>query len=249
MADRTRDRRSPLEGRRRPSLNVILTAVVVVIAVGVIGAVLLFNDSGSGDGGEREAPSQTLIPRDAHALTRAESDSAPVTLVEFLDFQCPACAGFYDQITAKLERDYQGRITFVPRPFPLDSHPLADVAARAAEAAGKQGKFAQMYHRLYGDYRQWAVDGQSLRANQAAAVKQFERYATDIGLDLRQFRTDLDSAAVRATVDRGIADGTQLGVDSTPTFFVDGRKFEPSGDDFASVDRQLRAELDAALAE
>lgn len=91
---------------------------------------------------------------DSHTLLAAPDNK--VTVVEFLDYQCPACAGYYMNITKKLEKDYAGRITFVTRNFPLEMHPLAVPAARTAEAAAMQGKYREMYQALYDNYLSWA---------------------------------------------------------------------------------------------
>ncbi|MCE6995273.1 DsbA family protein [Saccharothrix sp. S26] len=234
--------RNILAARRGPSLNVILTGAVVLVAVLVIGGVLVFNRSDE-DG---TASNAALFPAGAHTLSKVEGDK--VTLVEFLDFQCPACSSYYTNITKKLEQDYRGRITFVARNFPLEMHPLAVPAARAAEAAGKQGKYAEMYHALYDNFDQWAVEGQSTSSDVRRATAEFEEYATAAGLDLERFRTDMASQEVQSIIDRDVTDGTEAGVNSTPTFFLDGERFQPTGRTVADIDRELRARIDAALA-
>ncbi|ROP34916.1 protein-disulfide isomerase [Saccharothrix texasensis] len=231
-----------MAARRGPSLNVILTGAVVLVAVLVIGGVLVFNRSDE-DGAASNA---ALFPAGAHTLSRVEGDK--VTLVEFLDFQCPACSSYYTGITKKLEQDYRGRITFVVRNFPLEMHPLAVPAARAAEAAAKQGKYAEMYHALYDNFDQWAVAGQSTSSDVRRATAEFDKYATAAGLDLERFRTDVASPEVQAIIDRDVADGTKAGVNSTPTLFLDGEEFHPTGRTVADIDRELRAKIDAALA-
>ncbi|WP_156755630.1 DsbA family protein [Actinokineospora pegani] len=233
--------RSSAAARRGLSLNVILTAVVVVVATAVIAAVLLAGRPDTAGGSTNE----TLRPPGSHTLSQGAGDE--VTVVEFLDFQCPACASFYTNVTKKLEQDYMGRFTFVPRHFPLLSHPLAVPAARAAEAAGKQGKYAQMYHALYDEYASWALteDGKSTSDDLARATARFEAFATAAGLDLARFRVDVAAPEVQAIVDQDIADGRELGVDSTPTFFINGEKFQPRGSTAAEVDRELRAKIDA----
>ncbi|ALG10028.1 DsbA family protein [Kibdelosporangium phytohabitans] len=242
MSRATRGKSTALPGRRGPSVNLILTIGLVVLAVLVVGGILLFNRSDE----KTAVPPEKLVPAGAHTLSTVNGNK--VTLVEFLDFQCPACASYYTNITKKVEQDYQGRITFVPRNFPLEMHPLAVPAARAAEAAGRQGKYNEMYHALYNGYREWAVAGQDVNSDVAAATAKFEQYATTIGLDVAKFRTDVTSPQVQTVIDRGIADGREVGVDSTPTFFVNGEKFEPTGRTLADVDRQLREKLDQALA-
>ena len=235
--------RNSVTARRGLSLNVVLTAVVVVVAAVVIGLVLV---AGRSDGGG--STNETLRPSGSHTLSQVAGDK--VTLVEFLDFQCPACASFYTGITKKLEEDYEGRFTFVPRNFPLSSHALAVPAARAAEAGGKQGKYAEMYHALYDNYESWALeaDGQSTSDDLARATAKFEEFATAAGLDLARFRADVASPEVQAIIDQGMADGRKLNVTSTPTFFVNGEKFTPQGDTVADIDRELRARIDAELA-
>ncbi|XVV07438.1 DsbA family protein [Actinosynnema sp. CA-248983] len=234
---------NPVTARRGPSLNLILTAVVVVVAAAVIGGILLVNRSSGANGGA--APDERLVPADAHTLSRVEGGK--VTLVEFLDYQCPACAAYYANVTKKLEQDYQGRITIVTRNFPLQMHPLALPAAKAAEAAAQQGKYQEMYHALYDGFQTWAVDGRATSTDTAAATAKFEEYAGTIGLDLAKFRADSASPEVQAVIDRDLADGQALGVTSTPTFFLNGEKFTPSGDTYADVDRELRAKIDQAL--
>ncbi|MGW5054052.1 DsbA family protein [Actinokineospora sp. NPDC004072] len=229
------------------SLNVILTAVVVVVAVLVVGGILLFNRSDSPEGGG--VPAGVLNPPGSHTLT--EAPEAKVTIVEFLDYQCPACQQYYTNITSKIEKDYAGRVTFVVRNFPLDMHPLAQPAARAAEAAAEQGKFAEMYHQLYSNYAQWALsaDGQAVNDDAAAAGKLFRGYAERIGLDLAKFDADVASPAVQARIDEDVADGRAAGVSSTPSIFVNGRLFEPTGKTYGDVEAQLRELVDGELGE
>lgn len=238
--------KNPVTARQGVSLNVILTAVVVVVAVLVVGGILLFNrDDSAADGG---VPAAVLAPEGSHTLS--EAADGKVTVVEFLDYQCPACAGYYTNVTSKIEKDYAGKITFVVRNFPLDMHPLAVDAAKAAESAAEQGKFSEMYHQLYDNFPDWALtpDGQSSSADSARAAELFRGYAEQLGLDVAKFTADLSSPAVRARIDKDTADGRAAGVSGTPSIFVNGDKFEASGETFADVDRQLRALIDGALA-
>ena len=237
---KTKKKPNPVTSRKGVSLNVVLTAAIAVLAVAVFGGILL-----SQRGAEDDA-SAALVPAGAHTLS--EVDGGKVTLVEFLDFQCPACSAYYNGVTKKLEQDYQGRITIVTRNFPLEMHPLAVPAAQAAEAAAKQGKYAEMYHALYDNFDRWAVDGQSTSSDRDRAVTLFEEFAAAAGLDTKKFRTDMDSADVQAVIDRDLADGRKLDVQSTPTFFLNGEKFQPSGQSFADIDAELRAKIDEALA-
>lgn len=248
--------KNPVKARQGLSLNVVMTIAVVVVAVLVVGGIMLFGgsddtaggDAGDGGGGGGGVPAAVLAPEGSHELTSAADGK--VTIVEFLDYQCPACAGYFANVTSKLEKDYAGRVTFVVRNYPLDSHPLAVPAARAAEAAAEQGKFSEMYHLLYENYQEWAVapDGQQLSDDTARAGQLFLGYAERLGLDTAKFTADLDSPAVQARIDKDSADGRTAGVSGTPTIFVNGWKFEATGETFADVDRQLRELVDRELA-
>jgi protein-disulfide isomerase len=137
------------------------------------------------------------------------SATAPVTLVEFTDFQCPSCAqaqGTLERLTA----EYGDRLRLVVRDFPLEQHEFARKAAEAAEAARAQGKYWEYAALLF--------------ANQnALGVDKLKKYATRIGLDRAKFDAMLDSGQFAEKVQRDYQDGVLLGVGSTPTFYVNGR--------------------------
>lgn len=234
------------------STNVVLTLLVAVFAVVVVGAVLLFNRGGTAAAG-RFGPAggtvaaEVLRQPDSHTVARAADGK--VTVVEFLDYQCPACAGYYRNITNTLERDYAGRITFVTRNFPLEMHPLAVPAARAAEAAAAQGRYREMYHALYDSYPSWALapDGNQVSADAAHAQTRFDELARQLGLDLDRFHLDSNSDATGQRIERDRADGTTAGVSGTPTIFVNGAEFNADGDSWAGIDQQLRTRIDRGL--
>lgn len=242
--------RKPVIARKRrgiPSTNIIMTVVILVVAIAVIGGIVLFGGKDGGSAGDGSTQTDQLVPPDAHTVTEASDDKA--TMVEFLDYQCPACEAYYQNVTKKLEQDYSGRITFVTRNFPLDVHPLAVTAARAAEAAAEQGKYVEMYQALYDNYQSWALapDGKNVSDDEQRARTAFDGYARTIGLDLDGFHNDMASPEVQSRIDRDRSAGEKAGVTSTPTIFVNGKRFEPSGQSFADVDRQLRDTLDGAL--
>lgn len=160
-----------------------------------------------------------------------------VTLTEYGDFQCPVCAQYYP-IVKQIEQKYGDDITFVYRNFPLDSiHPNARAAHRAAEAAGKQGKFFDMYDLLYTNQSSW-----SLSTNSASV---FEGYATQLSLDLSKFKADFISEETNATINADAAEGKKLGVTGTPGFFLNGRALEDS--ERRSFDEMTKA-IDAEIA-
>jgi protein-disulfide isomerase len=241
---------NPLTAKPRVPINMLLT-LLVVVAVVVIGGVLLANrDDPQATGGASGGGAAADVLRDPDSHTLLEAADGKVTVVEFLDYQCPACAGYYHNITKELERDYAGQITFVTRNFPLEMHPLAVPAARAAEAAAAQGRYREMYHALYNNYAAWArsPDGSRPSADLAQAQAHFDGFARQIGLDLEQFHRNLNSPEITQRIERDRADGNTAGVSGTPTIFINGAKFTGTGNTFAEVDQQLRAQIDEALA-
>ncbi|MCA9582182.1 MAG: thioredoxin domain-containing protein [Myxococcales bacterium] len=139
---------------------------------------------------------------------------APVTIVEFSDFQCPYC-GRAHPIVQDILRKFEGQVRVVFLNYPLDGHPDALPAARAVVAAGLQGKFWEMHDHLF--EHQTALDRASLLA-----------YAKELGLDMAKFEADFESEAVQAAVEADKALGKKVGVAGTPTFVVNGRLFGES---------------------
>ena len=137
--------------------------------------------------------------------------SAPVTLVEFSDFQCPFCIAATPQLEAVLKA-YPGQVKLVFKQFPLDSHSQAALAAAAALAANKQGKF-------------WGLDDALFAQKGPLSRQDIVGLAAAVGLDVNRFQTDLGSPEIKRAVDKDIADGEKINVDSTPTLFVDGQRF------------------------
>lgn len=146
-------------------------------------------------------------------------ESAKLTLVEFADFQCPACAA-YSPLVKQIAADYSKDLRVVFRHYPLTSiHQNAFLASKAAEAAGRQGKFWEMHDKLYQQQRDWSEMG--------SPRDTFVGYAESVGVNKDQFLKDLDSSEVDARVRRGMDAGRALGVNGTPTFFLNGQAIQP----------------------
>ncbi len=174
---------------------------------------------------EPEPPLQSISLDDDPARGDA---TAPVTIVEFTDFQCPACAAM-QPVIEEILKSYGNRVRLVVRDFPLQQHPNARKAAEAANAANAQGKFFEYVALLF--KRQNALDVPSLK-----------KYASELGLDRARFDAALDSGRFAAEVKHDIDDGQMYGVESTPTIFVNGITLrELSGE-------ALRAAIDRGLA-
>lgn len=144
------------------------------------------------------------------------AQGAKVTVVEFGDFQCPAC-GAYEPLVRELLKNNADTMQLVFRHFPLTQlHPNALLAAKASEAAGAQGKFWEMHDMLYDKQAEWSG---ALNARDF-----FMTYATNLSLDLTQFTQSIDSKEVEDKVLAEYKEGVKLGVQGTPTFFINGEK-------------------------
>jgi len=149
-------------------------------------------------------------------------DDAPVTLVEYGDFECPACGAAYP-IVELVRRQMGARLRFVFRHFPLTQmHPHALHAAEAAEAAGAQGKFWQMHAMLF--EHQDALEDPDLVG-----------YAKALHLDVKRFTTELSSEMHLPRIRKDTQSGIRSGVNGTPTFFINGVRFDGAWDDLLAA--------------
>jgi protein-disulfide isomerase len=145
----------------------------------------------------------------------AGPDDAPVTLVEYGDFECPYC-GMAHPIVQKAQQQLGSDLRFVFRHFPLaEAHPHARAAAQAAEAAGAQGKFWEMHDALF--EHQDALEAEDILS-----------YAESLGLDRAKFARDLEAPAYAKKVRDDFRSGVRSGVNGTPTFFVNGTRYDGS---------------------
>ena len=142
------------------------------------------------------------------------SSTAPVTLVEYGDYQCPSCGAFYPVIKQLLSDEGPSRVYFVFRNFPLPQHPNAMISAEAAGAAGLQGQYWAMHDLLYANQNDWV--------NLAHPTSVFEGYASKIGINTTQFLKDLKSPDVYNRVISDLKQAQQNNLDYTPTFFING---------------------------
>lgn len=158
---------------------------------------------------------------------------AEVTLVEYSDFECPACGQFYPYVKDILA-EYGDEIRFEYKHFPLtQAHPNAEPAARAAEAAGQQGQFFEFHDLLFENQEEWS--------GSSNASQYFTSYAEELGLDMGQWRTQQRASLLRDKVSDDFAEGRNLGVTGTPTFFLNGERMNiQTFDDF-------RTQIEAAI--
>ncbi len=165
------------------------------------------------------------------------SSENQVILTEFSDYQCPACAA-YHPVVEKLKEDFGDQLKVEYKHFPLNSHQFAFLAARAAESAKNQDKFHEMHNLLFNNQERWSSSG-----NPQAL---FVNYAREIGLDIEQFKNDLNNADTQRSVVEEKDEGQNRGVNGTPTFFINGQKVEQSPRSYEEFKALIQSKLEAS---
>jgi protein-disulfide isomerase len=159
--------------------------------------------------------------------------AAPITVVEWADFECPHCRRVAP-ILEKLVDDYPGKVRFIFKVFPLPGHPHGDSTARAVIAAKNQGKFWEMHHALF-------------EHQDALEPRDVEKYAKDAGLDLKKFKADIEAEATVDCIIRERKQAESLGSHGTPTVFINGREYDLGKFDFADdLTEWIKLEIELA---
>lgn len=159
----------------------------------------------------------TLTEQVTSADWIAGSSTAAITVVEYSDLECPACQAYHNSVLKRLVAEEGNKFRFVYRHFPLAQHKSAYAAALAAEAAGKQGKFWEMHDVIFEHQTEWSPTGV------ASSTAAFAGYAKNLGLDMAKFAADVADPAVRTKIEGSAGSAVGMGVNSTPTFFVNGK--------------------------
>jgi protein-disulfide isomerase len=162
-----------------------------------------------------EDPNKVYTVPIGNSFAKGPAD-APVTIVEFSDFECPFCAQAAD-LVKQITDAYPKDVRFVFKNYPLPFHKNAMPAAKAAVAAGKQGKFFEMHDKLFANAR-------------SLSQEFYEKAAGEIGLDVEKFKADMASEEVNKQVQQEMAEASTVAVRGTPTFFINGKK--PQGRSF-----------------
>ena len=207
-----------------------LIAIAAAIALALVAIVYAMSQRAS-EPTPPEGEKQQTVRTDSHVLDDGGPDA--VTVVEFLDFECEACAAFYP-IVEDLREQHAGDITYVVRYFPLPGHINSTQAALAAEAAAEQDRFEDMYHRLFETQAQWGEQSEE-------TPEVFRGFAADLGLDMAAYDAAVADPATLARVRADKDDGERLGVRSTPSFFIDGEPvvLEAWGDLEAAIEKAV----------
>ncbi len=196
----------------------------IILLIGI--AILTFGIFKFADKQPNKQPSinSTSTPATQNVTTSTDKDwvtgnkESSIVLTEYADFQCPAC-GYYHQIAKKLYKEFGTKVKFVYRNFPLRQiHKNAQLAAQAAGAGGKQGKFWEMSDTLFENQQTWS--------EQDNAEETFITYAKKLGLDIPQFKIDINSKEVKDKISSDYKNGIKAGVNYTPTFFLNNKKIQ-----------------------
>lgn len=202
--------------------------VILGVAILALGGIFIYSGSKSKNTDTKVASSVTN-----HSTGNLNSK---VEVLEYGDFQCPACGQFFPLVTA-VKQEYKDTVKFTFRHFPLDSiHKNARAAARAAEAAGQQGKFFEMHDLLYQNQSSWESTSDPLTI--------FSGYAQQLGLDVTAFKAYYASESANSSINADLNEGQSKGVTGTPTFFIAGKQV--SNSDLSSLEK-FKAQIDAAL--
>jgi protein-disulfide isomerase len=181
--------------------------IIGVIAVVLIGGSIWYSGNVSESNNEGLAFKSHIVGR----------EDATVTLVEYSDFQCPACASFQPTLKEVLA-EYGDSLKFEYKHFPLPIHPKAEPAARAAEAAGQQDAFFEFHDLLFANQTTWS--------NSANPLAFFVKYAEELNLDVDLFKRHYNASLVKDKVRENSQEARGLGITGTPTFFLNGEKMQ-----------------------
>lgn len=237
-----------MQKKPKTSTTVPLLIIVAIFIAAYAGLYFFYNSSKGNTTGRTTKTNTNLAAagqaagasQGAQPPTMLGSPTASVTVEEFADFQCPACAGTFS-LFKQIQQAYGNRIKFVFRNFPLQMHDKAYEAAVAAEAAGLQGpdKFWAMHDLLYTNQKEWS--GSDLNYRQL-----FADYAARVGLDVDKFRLDAAGLAAKTRVDADLRRGRALNVSSTPTVLINGQPVSYPEMNLSSMKRLIDAELERA---
>lgn len=186
------------------------TIVLLLVVLGVYKAWQWINTPGEGG----RVPEEILSVKSDDWVKG--NSNAKITLVEYADFECPACRIYSSEILPKLTEEFKDDLKIVSRHYPLPQHTKAVDAAKAVEAAGSQNKFWEMYELLYDKQDDWSGSGN--------AKDKFREYAASLGLNIARYDEDFKSDNTAQSIKKDEADGLSLRIDSTPTFYVNGKK-------------------------
>lgn len=214
------------EKSKKTKMITIWIIVGLMLTAGIGSIVFLVAKSSSFDG--KISQPALLVAQDSD-WSKGNKDAKTV-LIEYSDFECPACA-YFMPIIEKLSADFPNDLKIVYRHFPLPQHKNARIAAYAAEAAGQQGKFFEMADKIFERQKEW----ENLSEKDSTDI--FKNSASELNLDIKKFEDDLNKDEIKNAVEHDYKDGTALNTSYTPTFYLNGNKIvnPKSYDEFKKV--------------
>jgi protein-disulfide isomerase len=179
----------------------LFLGVIGFTVILIIGAIVIFS-----------RPAKPLVKTDLITITAYTrgNQTAAHYLVEFSDFQCPACKAFSSEVE-KINQKYSDKLLIVYRNFPLPQHELSRSAAVVADAAGQQGKF-------------WEMEKLLFENQESLSVEKFASLAGELNLDMTKYNEALNDQKIKDKIQADVDYGNQIGIDATPTFYLDGIK-------------------------
>ncbi len=225
---------------------------VVGLIVLVTGVVIVAGAMSSNSGGNGGATPPGFVATTAPAITASDhilgNPNAKVTLIEYGDFECPAC-GDYEPAVMQIVNNFSSSIEFVFRNYPLTTiHPFAMLSAEAAEAAGMMGgpsKYWAMHDLLYAKQGEWSTNSNLTPAQ--VTSQYLDTYAQSLGLDVATFNADMNSSQVSDKIQADIAGGNAAQINHTPTFFVNLEQI-PNPSSYADFQTVIEAALASSSA-
>ena len=217
--------------QRSTKINLAIIGALAVAGIIAAGALVTGAPGPAPSSPDSAASAPPLVPEGSHVLD--DPEGATVTVVEFLDFECEVCGAVYPYVE-QIREDYAGEIRYVPRYFPIPAHQNSMNAALAVEAAAQQGQYQAMYEWMFDTQSEWGE-------RQETEAPRFRGYADDLGLDLTAYDAVVADPATAARVQADFDAGLALGVQGTPTFFIDGEQVR-----LETID-DLTDAIDAAL--
>ena len=200
------------------SITLLLTLINMYGTLNLYGKFNSINGKVTAEQPDNEPPPTINEPSQPSKLQVSADDDpvkgskdAPVTIIEFGDFQCPYCARFFTQTLPLIEENYikTGKVKFVYRDYPLSFHQFAQTASEAAECADEQGKFWEYHNKIFEN-------------QQSLSIANLKKWALDLSLDGNKFDTCLDSGKYEEEVKKDFQEGSAAGVTGTPAFFING---------------------------
>jgi protein-disulfide isomerase len=200
-------------------MNKIAVIILPLALIAILGAIFLFlkylPEEKTSLPEKIEFKSETVPAKRIDGGWTRGVEQASLELIEFANFSCPACAAYAPILNQLLKNIPELKITY--KHFPFSYHKNDIPAAMAAEAAGEQGKFAEMAELLYARQDEWV----NSRNNEI-----FIRYAEALGLDIEKFKKDLDNSELKTRILTNLSEANQRQLNATPTFFLNGKKIE-----------------------